>query len=172
MAATIQIHEMTSNATTGIDKTSSTIRFKTVPSTTSTAVDANNPLLVPAEGTNYSYVKKVRAKMTGSPNTQISNLRWYSDGGNGFGTGIGVSAKNIGVTFGSHYQTAMSGGSDLFGYTSVSPLSGVVTDTGPFTSSNNNSYIGDLIELQMSVASTASNGALSSENLTMAYDEI
>ena len=49
MAATIQIHELTTNADTGVDKTSSTVRFKAVASTsTSTTVDANDPLVVPA----------------------------------------------------------------------------------------------------------------------------
>lgn len=172
MAATIQIHEMTTNADTGVNKTSGTVRFKSVASTTSTAVDSNNPLVVPGAGTAYSYVKKLRPYMETPPNTNISNIRWYTDGANGFGTGIGVTAKNIGVTFGSHYDTEMSGGSDLFGYTSGSPLDGDATDAGPFVPADDNTYIGDIIELQMTVASTASNGALSSEAITVAYDEI
>jgi len=172
MAATIQIHEMTTNADTGVNKTSGTVRFKAVASTTSTAADASDPLVVPGAGTDYSFVKKLRPYMEAPPNTNISNLRWYSDGANGFGTGIGVTAKNIGTTFGTHYDTAMSGGSDLFGYTSGSPLDGDGTDAGPFVPADDNTYIGDIIELQMSVASTASNGALSAETLTFAYDEI
>lgn len=172
MAATIQIHEMTTNADTGVDKTSGTVRFKAVASTSSTAVDANDPLVVPGAGTDYSFVKKMRAYMEAPPDTNISNLRWYSDGANGFGTGIGVTAKNIGTTFGSHYDTAMAGGSDLFGYTSGSPLDGDGTDTGPFVPGDDNTYIGDIIEFQMSVASTASNGSLTAENVTFAYDEI
>jgi hypothetical protein len=172
MAATIQIHEMTTNATTGVDKTSGTVRFKAVASTTSTAVDTSDPLVVPPSGTNYSYVKKLRPKMTVAPNTNVGNFKWYSDGSSGYGTGIGVTAKNIGTTFGTHYNTLMSGGTNLFTYTSGSPLGGVTTDTGPFTSGANNTYIGDIIELQMSVASTATNGALSAETLTLSYDEI
>lgn len=172
MAATIQIHEMTTDATTGVDKTSSTVRFKAVASTTSTAVDANDPLVVPAAGTDYSYVKKLRAYMEAPPGTNISNMRWYTDGSNGFGTGVTATAKNLGTTFGTHYDTQMSGGSDLFGYTSGSPLDGDGTDAGPFVPGDDNSYIGDIIEIQIAVASTASNGALSAETLTLAYDEI
>jgi hypothetical protein len=172
MAATIQIHEMTTDATTGVDKTSSTVRFKAVASTTSTAVDASNPLVVPVSGTDYSYVKKLRPYMEAPPDTNITNLRWYTDGSSGFGTGIGVTAKNIGTTFGTHYDTAMADGADLFSYTSGSPLDGDGTDTSPFLPADDNGYIGDLIELQMSVADTASNGALSAETLTLAYDEI
>lgn len=172
MAATIQIHELTSDADTGVDKTSGTVRFKNVASTTSTTADTSDPIPIPAADSNYSYVKKLRAKMTGAPGTNVSNFRWYTDGNNGFGTGITVNVKNIGTTFGTHYQTAMSGGSNLFGYTSGSPLDGDGTDAGPFTSSDNNTYIGDIIELQMAVASTASSGAKTAETLTLAYDEI
>lgn len=168
MAATIQIHEM-SALDSGVDKTSGTVRFKGADNST---VDANDPLQVPGAGTNYSYSKKLRPYMVAPPDTNVSNLRWYTDGANGFGTGIGVNAKNLGTTWGANYNTAMSGGSDLFGYTSGSPLDGDGTDTGPFVLADDDSYIGDLIELQMTVASTASNGALTAETLTLAYDEI
>ena len=172
MSATIQIHEMTADATTGVDKTSGTVRFKDVASTTSTAVDTSNPLVVPVSGTNYSYVKKLRAYMEAPPDTNITEMKWYSDGHNGFGTGVAVEAKNIGTTFGTHYKTQMTAGSDLFGYTSVAPLAGDVTDTGPFVPADDDTYIGDIIELQMSIADTATNGALSAETLTLAYSEI
>lgn len=169
MAATIQIHEMTTNATTGVDKTSGTVRFKAA---NDTNVDTNDPLVIPGAGSIYSYTKKLRAYMEAPPDTEVSNLRWYSDGGNGFGTGVGVQAKNIGTTFGAHYDTQMSGGTDLFTYTSGAPLDGDGTDAGPFGPGDDNNHIGDIIELQMSVASTAANGALSAETLTLAYDEI
>jgi hypothetical protein len=168
MAATIQIHEM-SALDTGTNKTSGTVRFKDADNAT---VDLNNPLVKPGAGSIYSYTKKLRAYMEAPPGTQINNLRWYTDGSNTFGTGIGVTAKNLGTTWGANYKTVMSGGSDLFGYTSGSPLDGDGTDTGPFLPADDNTYIGDLIELQMSVASTASSGTLSAETLTFSFDEI
>lgn len=168
MAATIEIHEM-SAADTGTDKTSGTVRFKDADNAT---VDASNPLVIPAADSAYSYTKKLRAYMEDAPNTNISNLRWYTDGSSGFGTGVSVTCKNIGVTFGSQYKTAMSGGSDLFGKTSGSPLDGDATDTGPFVPADVDTYIGDIIELQMAVASTASSGTLTAESLTLAYDEV
>jgi hypothetical protein len=66
----------------------------------------------------------------------------------------------------------MSGGADLFGKTSGSPLDGDATDAGPFVPADVDTYIGDLIELQMTVASTATSGTLTAETLTLAYDEI
>lgn len=168
MPATILIHEM-SALTIGVDKTSGTVRFKGADDAT---VDANDPLQVPAAGSIYSYTKKLRPYMEVPPDTNISNLRWYSDGANGFGTGIAVTAKNIGTTWAANFNTAQAGGSDLFGYTSGSPLDGDTTDAGPFLPAADNSHIGDMIELQMSVASTAANGAKPGEALTLAYDEI
>ena len=168
MPATIQIHEMSALAV-GADKTSGTVRFKDADDAT---VDANNPLVVPAADSIYSYTKKVRAYMEAPPNTNVSNLRWYTDGNNGFGTGISCTVKNIGTTWGANYKTAMSGGADLFGKTSAAPLDGDGTDTGPFLPAKDDSYIGDLIELQMAIASTAASGTLTAETLTLAYDEV
>ena len=168
MAATIQIHEMTA-LDAGADKTSGTVRFKDANDQT---VDLNNPLVVPDAGSIYSYEKQLRAYMEAPPDTQIDNLRWYSDGGNGFGTGVTVQAKNMGVTFGANVKTEMAGGSDLFGYTSGSPLDGDTTDTGPFVPADDGTYIGDLIEMQMSVENTANSGTLKAEKLGLAYDEI
>jgi len=168
MPATIQIHEMSALAA-GADKTSGTVRFKDADNAT---VDGNNPLVVPAAGSIYSYTKKVRAYMEAPPNTNVSNLRWYTDGNNGFGTGISCTVKNIGTTWGANYKTLMDGGADLFGKTSAAPLDGDGTDTGPFVPADDDSYIGDLIELQMAIASTASSGTLTAETLTLAYDEV
>lgn len=168
MAATIQIHEM-SGADAGTNKTSGTVRFKDADNAT---VDTNNPLVIPAAGDIYSYTKALRAYMEAPPSVQVSNLRWYSDGSSGFGTGVAVMAKNTGVTFTAHYKTQMTGGSSLFGYTSGSPLDGDGTDTGPFVPADDNTYIGDLVYLQMVVSSTAQSGALTPEAITCAYDEI
>ncbi len=168
MAATIQIHEM-SALDAGADKTSGTVRFKDADNAT---VDTNNPLVIPAAGSIYSYTKKLRPYMEAPPNTQVNNLRWYSDGSSAWGAEIGVTCKNLGVTWGANYKTQMAGGADLFGKTSGSPLDGDGTDAGPFVPADDNSYVGDLIELQMSVTSAATQGALSAESVTLAYDEI
>jgi len=167
MTANIQIHEMSALAA-GVDKTSGNLRFKGADNST---VDTNNRLQIPASGTSYSYTKKLRAYMEAPPNTDIQNLRWYSDEESGLGTGVGVTIKNLGNTFAANYNTAMSGGADLFGYTSGSPLDGDGVNTGPFLPAADNTYIGDLLELQMSVASTATPGTRLGETLTLAYDE-
>lgn len=166
MAATILIHEM-SDATTGVDKTSGTVRFKSADENT---VDSNNRLTVPGAGTIYSFTKQLRLRMTVAPDVDVSNPRAYSDGANGFGTGIGVQYDNQGVTFATQVNTDIAG-ADFFTATSGSPIDMDTVDTGPFTVSDLNTHIGDILRLQMSVASTASNGQLTPETLTFAYDE-
>ncbi len=167
MPAEVQIHEM-SGLTVGVDKTNGTIRFKAA---NNASVDASDPINIPPSGSAYSYTKKLRAFMTAPPDTQVSNLRWYTAGA-GFPEGVTVSAKNLGNSWGSNYITAMVGGADLFAFISSSPLDGDATVTGPFDPGYDENYIGDLIELQMAVESIAQSGTLAAKTLTFAYDEI
>ncbi len=170
MAAVIQIHEMSALAS-GADKTDGTVRFKDADNAT---VDANNPLVIPSEGSIYSYTKKLRAYMNTAPDTKVENLRWYSDGVNGWGSYVDVNVLNIGTSWVANSKTPISGGASMFGYTSDSPapLDGDVTDVGPFLPAKEGSYIGDLIEMQMVVQAGASPGTLASETWTLAYDEV
>ena len=168
MSSTIQVHEM-SGLTTGTDKTSGTVRFKNADNAT---VDTANPLVIPAAGSDFSYTKTLRAYMEAAPVSSVSNLQWYSDGVNGFGTGITVNVKNAGVNWVANYQTEATETADLFSYTSGMPLDGDVADAGPYTPSDDDSYIGDLIVAQMACASTATNGIKPAESLTLAFDEV
>ena len=84
MAATVQIREKNTAGQTATDKTSGTIRFKKADDAT---VDLNNPLVVPTSLTEYSYQKWLRMYVSGGTYTQISNLRLYSDGSSGYGSG-------------------------------------------------------------------------------------
>lgn len=163
MAATVQIWEMTTN-TQGVDKTSDTVRFKSADETT---VNSDNRLQIPGGGSDYSYTKQLRANITVAPSVDLTNLRAYSDGSNDFGTGVGVQ-YDVQETFQTQTDADISG-TDLFTKESGDPIdmdgnndTEGKTDTGNY---------GDHLRLQMSVASTASPGALSTETLTFAYDE-
>jgi len=162
MAATVQIHEMSATAT-GTDKTAGNIRFKAADNATA---DANDRLQIPAAASIYSYTKYLRAYVSSAPSVDISNLRCYSDGSNDYGVGIGIQYDLAG-TFSANINTDI-GGTDFFTKTAGSPIDMDAINTGPFTSTG---YKGDLIRLQMSVASTASPGLTSNEAITLAYDE-
>lgn len=167
MAATITIQQLT-----GAGPTATTASSPTLYGTDDIAnPGATYPVLRPASGTNYSYELTLRASASGSF-TSLSNWKVYSDGSSGLGTGIGIGVKALtqasyAQATGTQGQTAsaMSGGADLFGYTSGSPLSltGTITSAGVGTV--------QYVRSQASVASTAAVGTTSTENMTLQWDE-
>lgn len=163
MAATVQLIEKNGAGGTATDKTSGNIRFKNADDST---VDLNNPMVVPASGTDYSFEKWLRMNVTGGTYSQITNVKAYSDGANGLGTGVGLYAKAVTSYATPAEATATTGYTDFFSYTSGSALS---LGAGPFTSTGEK---GDHLVMIMTVASTASNGVTPSETITLAWDEI
>lgn len=165
MAASIQIHEM-SAAAAGVDKTSGTLRFKAADNST---VDTNDRIQIPGAGSVYSYTKHTRFYFVSGPSVDIQNLRMYSDGSNGLGTGVGlqydIPAAGLG-TF-PNINTNIAG-TDIFTKTSGSPIDMDAINTGPHTGTG---YKGDHIRKQMSVSSAATQGQTPSETLTYAFDE-
>lgn len=163
MAATVEIVEKNGAGGTPTTKTSGTIRFKNADDAT---VDLNDPMVVPASGTDYSYEKWLRLNVTGGSYSQITDIVAYSDGSNGLGTGVGLYAKAVASYATPAEATATTGYTDFFSYTSGSPLS---LGAGPFTSTGEK---GDHLVMIATVADTASGGLTSSETLTIAWDEI
>jgi hypothetical protein len=161
MAATVQIIEKTGAGGTPTDKTSGTIRFKNADNAT---VNTSNPMVKPGSGTDYSFEKWLRFNVTGGTYTEITNIKAYSDGANGLGTGVGLYAKAVASYATPAEATGTAGYTDFFTYTSGSALS---LGAGPFTSTGEK---GDHLVMMMAVASTASGGVTASE--TLAWDEI
>ena len=163
MAATVQIGEKNGAGGTFTDKTSGTIRFKNADNST---VDLSNPMVKPGAGTDYSFEKWLRLNVTGGTYSQITNIKAYSDGANGLGTGVGLYAKAVTSYATPAEATATTGYTDFFTYTSGSSLS---LGAGPYTSTGEK---GDHLVMICTVASTASGGLTASETLTVAWDEI
>lgn len=180
MAATIEIVRETgaSGSTTETDIQGINTRLDASDSH-STAGTAN-PIKVPTSGTNYSYWANFKLKVTGGTFTEISNIKWFSDGANGLGTGLTLKASTAdGYTqatgstgTGTELTNAnYTGGTlnpatpvDAFTYTSGSPLDVPGTLTSAGDSSN-------YVVLQLEVADTASAGGSGSETITWQYDE-
>ena len=163
MAATVQILEKTGAGGTGTDKTSGTIRFKNADNA---AVDLSNPMVKPTSGSDFSYEKWLRFNVSGGSYTQITNVKAYSDGGNGLGTGVLLWAKAVTAYSTPAEATSTSGYTNFFSYTSGSALT---LGAGPYSSTGEKA---DHLVMMCEVQSTSSGGLTPSETLTMAWDEI
>jgi len=161
MAATIKIYELSASRT-GTDKTSGTIRFKLADNAT---VDNQNPITIPSSGVavTRSFSKHVRFYCATAPSVYIDNLRAYTDGTNSFGTGITVNGSNTGATYIVNASAALTNGSSLFLRTSVAPWDLDAVHTASVTATG---FFGDLLKLQMVVASDAGPGSLVAETVS------
>ena len=167
MAATVDIREKNGAGETATTKTSGTIRFKDADDAN---VDLNNPIVRPGAGSVFSFEKALRLRIGATgPTGSITSPRSFSDGANGFGTGVTMQS---GVN-GAYVQPVSTDSSlatvDFFSYTSGSPLAMDATNAGPFSGTNID--IADYLYLQAEVASTAAPGLTPTETLTIAYDE-
>jgi len=163
MVATVQIVEKNGTAGTTTQKDSGTVRFKNADNAT---VDTNNPMVIPTAGVDYSYEKWLRLNVTIAPDTNISNLKFYTDGANGFGTGVLLYAKAVATYATPAEATATAGYTNAFSYTSGSALDlGTAAVTGVGEK-------GSHAVMMMTVASTASPGTLTAETGTFSYDEL
>ena len=167
MAATIKLYEL-SASTAGTDKTSSTLRFKLADNTT---IDIQNPITIPSSGAavTRSFTKQIRFYCATAPSVYIDNLRAYSDGTNSFGTGITLVGSNLGATYHVNSTAAVTNATSVFLKTSVSPWDLDAVHTASVTATG---FFGDVLKLQMVVASNAGAGALVSESISLVYDEI
>lgn len=163
MAATVQIIEKNGAGGTGTDKTSGTVRFKNADNAT---VDLNNPMVKPPSGSDFSFEKWLRMNVTGGTYSQITNVKAYSDGSNGLGTGVLLWAKAVTAYSTPAEATATTGYTNFFTYTSGSSLT---LGAGPYTGTGEKA---DHLVMMMEVQSTASGGLTPSETLTLAWDEI
>jgi len=163
MVATVLIIEKNGAGPTTADKTSGTVRFCNADNATP---GTSNPMVIPATGTDYSFEKWLRLKVTGAPDTNMSAIKFYTDGANGFGTGVNMYAKAVATYVQPAEATATAGYTNAFSYTASAAMdleTGTVTGTGEK---------GDHAVLILTVASTASQGSLTPETITFAYDEI
>lgn len=131
---------------------------------------------VPSSGSNYSFWVTTQLECTVAPDTQINNMKWWTDGSNSFGTGVNAIVA-VASGYASAVGTAGSSGSILnitnhtglasafFLYTSSCKLT-VSGSIGATTGS-----FGNRVVWQINVESTAGAGNSGEEVLTFSYDE-
>ena len=184
MAATIKIYRLTGSLGGGAspdytDKTTGSIRASTsdVPTPGTT-----NPIPIPSSGCNHSYWVTTALYSACAPDNSITNIKWYTDGTNSFGTGVeclvatasgynqatgtsGSSGVLLNITNNVAVQTAAS---DAFTYTVAAASTLAVSGSIAATTG----CIGDRFVLwQLTVGSTAGVGNTVEETFTFKYDE-
>lgn len=178
MAATVQIisaHGATITTTeTPID--GATIKYKRADNDTN---NASNPVPVPSSGNKYSWRKTMRIKATTTPDGEISNLRWFSDGGS-WGTGVKLWAHDVPVA--NYTQGAVADETtkipqdagegavtDASTYTSGAPLT---LNSGTVIANPSTGYgTQNAVESQIEVGTTATRGSKGPRTFTMRLDE-
>ena len=159
-----------------------TLRFKQADDAT---IDSASPLPIPAAGSAYSRWKQIYLKCSTAPDTQVDNIKFYTDGSS-FGPGVTCNAadefpvKNSGADTGYDVSDAnavmtthtdITAVTDAFSFTSGSPLLGPsISEASSLINAINETT--NYLVLQLVVTSTASPGDLANESFTFQFDEI
>ena len=176
MAATVKIRRWTGATPTKTDVTG--INTRLLAADSHTTAGTSNSVLIPNSGTNYSFWATFGLYIDEISSGEVSNIKWYTDGSGGLGTGVGLKVATAdsyvqatgtegetGTELTTDNHTGLNDApADAFDYTSASPLA---VDG----SSSSAGDVGDLVVMQLSVADTASQGTTSSETLTFRYDD-
>jgi len=190
VAATVEIHRHTGpgGGRTRTNITSATTRAST---SDAAAPGTADPVPIPAAGTNYAFWISTKLRVTGGAYATVSNIRWFSDGTNNFGTGVtclGAVANTNGANSEAdgYYQAQGSQGvngteltqgnhdgldeapANVFGYNSGSPKT---VDSGSTASGGEPKDVGKFFVFQVQVASTATAGTIPAETFSWRYDE-
>jgi hypothetical protein len=178
MAATVTIRRWTGSAG-GPTKTNVTsINTVAGANDTHATTTTGNEIRKPDTGTNYSYWVSTRLSIDAISGGVVDNIRWYSDGSNSLGTGIGcvgntadgyVQATGTSgttgteLTTGNHANLSASPVS-VFTHTSGSPKA--VTGSGDSTGD-----LGHFFVYNVTVGTTAGSGETATETFTWVYDD-
>lgn len=177
MAATVLIRRLHGAGPTATDITSAATRASTYDDA---APGTSWPIPIPSSGSKFSYWVTTRLDATVTPAGTIDNIRWYTDGTSGYGTGVSyrvaeasyyVQATGTPADTGTELKTANHAGlltEPVNGFTLVtgSPLAvdGSISnpDTGQF---------GYYVVAQIEVFAAAGAGEITDETLTYKFDE-
>lgn len=165
-AATVSVQQVTGSGPTLTSITN--LRFNTDDTPNPGTA---NPLVKPAAGTNYSYLKTVYLNADTSPSGTINNVKIYSDGAIGWtGCTLYLNSK------GSYTQATGTPGTtgnqntlataNIQNYTSGAPKQLTGSISNPSTG-----RISDYVLMVVGVSTSAVAGTLSAETLTFQYDE-
>lgn len=184
MTATVSIRRWTGSAGAPTKTDITAINTRANAEDNHSTAGTTNPVRIPTAGTNYSYWVSTRLSVDGGTFTLINNLRWYSDGANNLGTGVGMNVAKASTGANAGYRqasgTAGTTGDELNG-TNHTGLDEAVASAFTFTSgspkglngsASGTGDLGDFVVYQITVGTSAGPGATGTETLTWVYDEV
>jgi len=170
-----------------------TLRFKNADNAT---IDTNDKVTIPTAGggPNYSYIKQIYLHCDNPDGHVITNVKLYSDGTNGYGTGIDLM---VGLQFPTRYYDAaadvytgyevsnnanemvtehggITSSASIFNYTSASPLAvsiNALQSAPPGSQIDAAHETTNYVCLQANISNTASIESTASETFYWAYTE-
>jgi len=182
-------------------------RYCTADLADSSQIGTNYPIPVPGAGEgwnntdyNYSYWKTHFLKVTSFTDTEIRNVRWYTDGSSGWGTGVtlfiaksgnlssvgwGLPSSQYSQATGTkgttgnpfwsnlghpYYSVAANCSANAFNYTSANPF-WVMSGTAANQKITSAGYSWGVVT-QVQVGTNATHGVKPSETFTWKYDII
>ena len=156
----------------GEDVTDETVRFKKADDD---AADALTPVEVPSAGFNYSWRKSFKLVATSNPDTQLSNLRIFSDGVS-LGTGriLLIATSTSYEQASAADETVAISAEDVDDFTSLAPK---VLQAGAFIVTgdpepHDGGSLQPYVQLQLRVAATAEAGDVTAaKGITFAWTE-
>jgi hypothetical protein len=165
MPATVELRCFTgtnaateSGAITGIDFISADN------ATNSLANRTANPITIPDSGTNYSFEKWLKLRITVAPANSISNIKFWTDGSFAAGTGVKYGTTATGAT---PVQTASVVA--INDATAATSAAKATWDSGTYSAIG---LISNYLVLQLNVSSTATQGNWPQETFYYSYDEM
>jgi len=145
--------------------------------------DALSPINIPSGADVYSFWKQIYLKCTTAPDTQVDNVRIYTDAslawtGCTVNVGDGTQTKTSALSTGYDPGQAavltthdtVSAVTSLFTYTSGAPRTVSVSETSNIIDAINETS--DYVCLSLTVSNTAVSGTQATETITWLYDEI
>ncbi len=178
MSATVSIRRWTGSSGDPTKTDITSINTRANAEDAHSTAGTSNSILIPGAGSNYSYWVNTRLSVDTISGGTVDNIKWYSDGSNGFGTGVtcvGNSADDYVQATGTPGETGdvlnetnntelTAAPTDVFGFTSASPksITGSASTTGD---------VGQFFVYQMVIGTTAGSGATNQETFTWVYDD-
>lgn len=166
MAATVVVKQVT-----GSGPTATTITNLRMNTDDTVNPGTTNPLVKPAAGTNYSYIKTVYLNADSTPSGTINNVKIYSDGSVGW-TGVTLF---LGSNATYHQAEGTQGTTAVLSTVATANVTNFTSGaTKSLTGTINNPSTGqitDFVVFQARVSTSAVAGTLAAETMTFQYDE-